>query len=61
MNEIIDPNEVYSGCYGRVSVTLYPYNTNGSKGIAYGLQNVQKLTDGDRLGGSSSAAADFAI
>lgn len=61
MNEIIDPNEVYSGCYGRVSVTLYPYNTNGSKGIAYGLQNVQKLTDGDRLGGSSSAAEDFAI
>jgi hypothetical protein len=61
MNEIIDPNEVYSGCYGRVSVTLYPYNTSGSKGVAYGLNNVQKLADGDRLGGGSSAAADFAI
>jgi hypothetical protein len=57
---IIDPNEFYSGCYGRASVTFYPYNAAGSKGIACGLNNLQKLTDGDKLGGGSSAAADFA-
>lgn len=61
MNPIISPEEFYSGCYGRASVTFYPYNAQGSKGIACGLNNVQKLEDGDKLGGGSSAAADFAI
>jgi len=58
---IIDPTEFYSGCYGRASVTFYPYNAQGSKGIACGLNNLQKLEDGEPLGGSSSAAADFAV
>ena len=57
----IDPNEFYSGCYGRASITLYPYDTSGSKGIAAGLNNVQKLEDGEKFGGTTSAAADFAV
>jgi len=61
MNAIIDAGEFYSGCFGRASVTMYAYNSNGSKGIACGLNNVQKLEDGEKLGGSSSAASDFAI
>ena len=61
MNAIIDPSEFYSGCYGRASVTFYAYNAQGSKGIACGLNNLQKLEDGERLGGATSAAADFAI
>jgi hypothetical protein len=61
MNAIIDPSEFYSGCYGRASVTLYPYNASGSKGIAVGLNNVQKTEDGEKLGGGTSAAADFAV
>lgn len=61
MNAIIDPSEFYSGCYGRASVTLYPYNASGSKGIAVGLNNVQKLEDGEKLGGGTSAAVDFAV
>ena len=61
MNEILDPNEVYSGCYGRVSVIFYPYNASGSKGIACGLNNVMKVAEGERLGGGTSAASDFAI
>jgi hypothetical protein len=60
MNHIIDPSEFYSGCYGRASLTFYPYNSNGSKGIACGLGNLQKLADGDRLGGGTSAEEDFA-
>lgn len=60
MNPIIDADEFYSGCFGRASVTFYPYNSNGSKGIACGLNNLQKLEDGERLGGGSSAAQDFA-
>ena len=61
VNPILDTSEFYSGCYGRASVTLYPYDTSGSKGIAAGLNNVQKLEDGEKFGGSSSAASDFAV
>jgi hypothetical protein len=61
LNPIIDANEFYSGCYGRASVTFYPYNTQGSKGIACGLNNIQKLEDGEKLGGGSNAASDFAV
>lgn len=61
LNPILDPNEFYSGCYGRASITFYPYNAQGSKGIACGLNNVQKMEDGEKLGGSTSAAADFAV
>lgn len=58
-NEILDKNEVYSGCYGRVSISFYAYGMP-SKGIACALNNVQKLEDGERLGGASSAEDDFA-
>jgi hypothetical protein len=58
---LYDASEFYSGCYGRASVTFYPYNAAGSKGIACGLNNLQKLEDGEKLGGVSSAAADFAV
>lgn len=56
---IIDQSEFYSGCYGRASITFYAYNANGNKGIACGLQNLQKLEDGDPLGGHSRAEDDF--
>jgi hypothetical protein len=58
--KLFDNSEFYSGCFGRASVTFYPYNAAGSKGIACGLNNLQKLEDGEKLGGGSSAAADFA-
>ena len=58
--EILDPEEVYSGCYGRASINFYPYSVNGNKGVGVGLNNVQKLTDGERLGGSrATAESDF--
>lgn len=56
---ILDQNEVYSGCYGRISVTFYGYNSNGNRGIAAGLGNIQKLKDGEPLGSRSNAAEDF--
>lgn len=60
LDPILDRNEVYSGCYGRVSLNFYAFNSNGNKGIACGLGNVQKLRDGEPLGGRSSAKDDFA-
>lgn len=56
---IINRAEVYSGCYGRVSINFYPYNANGNRGIAAGLGNIQKLRDGEPLGGGVSAEEDF--
>lgn len=56
---ILDQSEVYSGCYDKISVTFYGYNSNGNRGIAAGLGNIQKLKDGESLGGRTSAADDF--
>lgn len=57
---ILDRAEVYSGCYARASVNFYAFNSNGNRGIACGLGNIQKVKDGEPLGGRTSAADDFA-
>lgn len=59
--EIIDTAELYSGIYGRASISFYAFNSNGNKGIACGLNNLQKLRDGEPLGGRTRAEDDFAI
>ena len=56
---ILDRNEVYSGCYIRASISFYAFNSNGNKGIACGLNNIQKIRDGEPLGGRTNAADDF--
>lgn len=58
LDQIIDKEEFYSGCYGRASINFYAFNVQ-SKGIAAGLNNLQKLEDGERLEGGSSAEEDF--
>lgn len=58
--QIIDRSEVYSGVYGRASINFYAFNSNGNKGIACGLNNLQKTRDGEPLGGKASAESDFA-
>lgn len=57
---IFDHSEVYSGVYGRASINFYVFNSNGNKGIACGLNNLQKIRDGESLGGKSRAEDDFA-
>ena len=57
---IIDTSEVYSGVYGRASINFYAFNSNGNKGIACGLNNLQKISNGEPLGGRSRAEDDFA-
>lgn len=56
---ILERSEVYSGVYGRASINLYAFNSNGNKGIACGLNNLQKIRDGEPLGGKSRAEDDF--
>lgn len=59
-NPILERSEMYSGVIGRASINLYAYNVNGNRGIACGLNNLQKISDGEPLGGKSRAADDFA-
>ena len=56
---ILDATEVYSGCYARVSINAFAFNSNGSKGVSFGLNNLQKLADGEPLGGRTRAEDDF--
>lgn len=59
LDPIIDKDEFYSGCYGRASINFYAFNVSGNKGVACGLNNLQKLADGERLSGGSTAEEDF--
>lgn len=62
LEEILDPSEVYSGCYGKVSLTCFAYKGDKSSGISFGLDNVQKLKDGKPLGGvKAKATEDFDV
>ena len=56
---IMERSEVYSGVYGRASINFYAFNSNGNKGIACGLNNLQKIRDGEPLGGKSRPEDDF--
>ena len=57
--EIVDEDEFYSGCWGRASIVLFPYNSDGNIGIGCYLHSVQKLKDGERLSGRDSLENDF--
>jgi hypothetical protein len=57
---ILTRSEMYSGVKGRASINLYAYNVNGNRGVACGLNNLQKIADGRPLGGKSRAEDDFA-
>ena len=57
---VLSRSEIYSGVYGRASINFYAFNSNGNRGIACGLNNLQKVRDGEPLGGKSSAEDDFA-
>lgn len=56
---IIDSAQLYSGCYARVSVRAFAYEKQGNRGVAFGLQNIQKTRDGDPLSGRSKPEDDF--
>lgn len=58
---ILEHSEVYSGVYARVSINFYAFNSSGSKGIACGLGNIQKVRDGEPLGGKTKAENDFDV
>ena len=58
MQDILDPTEIYSGIWGRVSLDFYPYSVPQRQGVGCGLGNVQKLTDGEPLGAVRPSVED---
>lgn len=58
-SDVIEPGDIYSGCYVNVSVTAFPFSNNGNKGVGLSLGNLQKVSDGARLAGRSTAEEDF--
>ena len=56
---ILDRSEIYSGVYAHVSLSFYAFNSNGNRGVACGLGNIQKVRDGEPLGGHVDAADEF--
>lgn len=61
LQKILDPTEVYSGCYANVSVTAFPYKAMGNVGVGIALNHVQKVRDGEPLGGQGRAENDFDV
>lgn len=59
MQNIINPSEIYSGCYIRANINFFAYNSNGNKGIGCGLNAVQKIEDGEPLTARVSAEEAF--
>ena len=53
-NDVLDQDEVYSGCYTKVKIGLFSYSASGNKGIGAGLEVIQKVRDGERLSGGNS-------
>ncbi len=57
--EIEDETEVYSGCYAKVTLDMFPYSQSGNRGVGCGLGNILKWQDGEPLGGRVRPEADF--
>jgi len=58
LQDIIDPSELYAGCWVRVGLNAYPYDFQNNRGVGFGLNNVQKIADGEPLGGVPASAQD---
>lgn len=56
---ILDQEEVYSGAYGYLNITLYPYFAGGAKGVAAGFNHLMKTKDGEKLSGRVSVDEAF--
>lgn len=58
--EALDQEDFYSGCWGAVTINMFPYDSNGNKGVGVGLNNLIKTRDDERLAGGATAEQDFA-
>lgn len=59
VNPIMDQSDFYSGCMCKASVYAFAYDTAGNQGVAFLLNNIQKIGDGPRLSGRKAAEDEF--
>lgn len=57
--DIIDQSQFYAGCFARATVSAFAYDQKGNRGISLWLQNIQKLADGEPIGGRPKAQDEF--
>lgn len=56
---LTDPEKWYPGAVVRASIEAYGFDTEGNRGVTFGLGNLQWIRDGDRLDGRSAAQDEF--
>lgn len=59
LEEVIDQEVVYAGCYARAEVFAFPYDRAGNKGVSFGLNHIQKIKDGESFSGKGNAKNAF--
>jgi hypothetical protein len=59
LNPILTEDAFYGGCYARATLTAFAYDWMGNKGVSFGLQNIQKIRDGEAFSGRKRAEDDF--
>jgi len=59
VSEALDEEDLYSGCWTAVHVSVYCYDKSGNMGIACSLEGVTKTRDDARLSGGVSSASMF--
>ena len=62
LNRIEDEEDIYPGCFVRASVRAFAYGGKGTgfkPGVSFGLQNIQKVKDGEQLGGRMKPEDEF--
>jgi len=57
---LMDQTMLYSGCQVRADIRAYPYKAKGNCGVAWWLDNVMLVADGERLDGKMNAVDAFA-
>lgn len=56
---ILNESEFYAGCFAHATVRAFYYDKGVNKGVAFGLQNVQKVSDGPPLSSRPPAEEEF--
>jgi len=56
---ILDPDELYSGCWANVQICFKAFSTKGKRGIRVEINLIQKIKDDERFDGADSADKVF--
>ena len=57
---ILDESEFYAGCWAVASINAFAYSQKGNSGVSFGLQNIQKVREGEPFSARTKAEEDFA-